>query len=315
MSDRASEAEDARRAYAWFAAAAVALTFAVIVASAFLRHAQAGLSCDPWPGCYARVNSAVDAEPSGGVRAVRMVHRLSATAVTAAILGLVFVAWTQRPVWIREGFVAAAAFTVAGGLAVLGVVTSGSKLPAVVLGNLLGGYLLLALVAAAWTCASSSIDAGLRARTLALGALILAFAVAALGGSIGAHYASRACPALIDCDAGGWVTLARAPIDLLRPPAIVDGHPLAPAWAAALHIAHRIAALALLALVFVVAQATRKARPWLALAMASTLLVALGFGFAAVSPRPLLAVVVLHNAAAATLIALLAMAIARSNAR
>ena len=53
---------DARR-YAIAALVAVALTFVVVVASAFLRHSQAGLGCTDWPACYARV--AIEAQGAG----------------------------------------------------------------------------------------------------------------------------------------------------------------------------------------------------------------------------------------------------------
>jgi cytochrome c oxidase assembly protein subunit 15 len=288
----------ARQVYGWLAWAALALTFAVVIASAFLRHSQAGLSCEPWPGCYARAEAS-DEPPSMGVRAARVIHRISATAVTAAILGLVLVAWTQRPVWLREGLVATGALAVAGALAVLGVVTAGSKAPAIVLGNLLGGHALLALVAAACAYAFSSRGIRWRARVLALSVLAAAFIVAFLGGSIGAQYASLSCPSLA-CD------VRSMPSELLQAPSIVGGRLRAPDWAPALHVAHRIAAIVLVAGVLFTALVLRRERPRLAVGSIVAIAAAALLGMTAVSPQPMLAAIVAHNAAAAATLALVA---------
>lgn len=300
------EAHGARRACVWLAAAAVALTFAVVVASAYLRHWQAGLSCEPWPACYARVDvAAADSQPSASLRAVRLVHRLSAAGVTAAILGLLLLTWTQRPVWLREALTATAALAMAAALAVLGIVTPGSKLPAVVLGNLLGGYSLLALVAATCPPAIDASGSTRSVRLLAIMGVVCAFAVAALGGSIGAHYASRACPMLMDCGAAGRGGVA---LDVLRAPAMVEGRFVAPEWAAALHSAHRIAALTLVAISALVVYGLRREQPRLAIALSSAVAIAVVLGVMSVSTQPSLATVVLHNASAASVVALLAVA-------
>ena len=188
------------------ALAAAALTFVVIVASAFMRHTQAGLSCGDWPACYARVvTSDADAAPDTGVRVARIAHRLAASGVLALVIGMLLVAWTQTPPWKREGILALAALVIAGALAVLGIATPGARLPAITLGNLLGGYALLAVLAAAAAPASA---ASRGARNLARLALAFAFVQAALGGMIGAQFASLACP----CADG----LRRLVVDRLR---------------------------------------------------------------------------------------------------
>ncbi len=178
--------EGARRSYGWLAAAALSLTLAVVMASAYLRHSQADAHCEPRPQCYARADVAAADVPGVFVRGARIVHRVSATAVVAAILGLLLVAWTQRPIWLREALVATAALALAGALALLGIATGGSRSAAVVLGNMLGGYLLVALMAAAWEFGRSSRSPGPGVRLVARVALALAFVVAALGGLLSA---------------------------------------------------------------------------------------------------------------------------------
>jgi cytochrome c oxidase assembly protein subunit 15 len=297
----------AQRLCALLAGTAVALTFVVVVASAYLRHVQAGLGCAPWPDCYGAVAAAAvaGAQPEGLVRIARIAHRLCATAVAAALIGLTLVAWSQRPVWLREALAATAALVVAGSLAVLGIVAGGSKAPTVVLGNLLGGYLLLALVAAARALASTAPPPS-GARAAALAALAVAFVAAAFGGAISAHSASRACAALVDC-ATTLDALARAPIEMLRAPDVA-GVATPPAWAGALHTLHRIAALALVVPASVVAYRLRAKRPRLAAALASIVALAVATGAVAAAERPWLGLAMLHDASAALIVALLCVA-------
>ena len=296
------------------ALAAAVLTFVVIVASAFMRHAQAGLSCGDWPACYARVAAPLaSAPPDAGVQLARIAHRLAATGVLALVIALLLVARTRRPAWRREGRLALVALLVVGALAGLGVATPGARLPAVTLGNLLGGYALLAALAAPAAVAGSAsagtaTDAARNgARTPALVALAAVLVQAALGGLIGAQFASLACPALADCGASSWSAFADGGAwNPLRTPAVVDGHAIAPAGATGLHLLHRANGLLVAALVVVTVAATRRGRPWVAWPLAALLAAAAASGVAAVSPAPALAVVVAHNACAALLVATLA---------
>jgi len=299
-----------RALFTRMALAAAALTFVVIVASAFMRHTQAGLSCAEWPACYAKLDvPGADTVPSAGVRLVRIAHRLAATGVLALVIGLLLIAWTQKPAWKRAGRLALAALVIAGALAVLGIATPGARLPAVTLGNLLGGYAMLAVLAATYAAMAPAPSAADNARTLATVALMLVFVQAALGTMIGAQFASLACPALAACGGWSWQEfVAAGGWNPLRPPAVAGGHAVAPAGAAALHVAHRAAGLVVAGLALFVATALRTARPRLALALAALIAVEAGLGLGAVSPQPPLPVVVAHNACAALLVALLACA-------
>ena len=303
------------RLYARLALAAAALTFVVIVASAFMRHAQAGLSCIEWPACYARIAAPdAPATPSTGVHLARIAHRLAASAVLALVVGMLLLAWTQRPAWKREGGFALGALAIAAGLAVLGIVTPGARLPAVAVGNLLGGYAMLAALAAAWASAAAPDSGTAAARGLAALALALVFAQAFLGGMIGAQYGSLACPTIDGCTRWTWSELAGA-IDPLRPLEIGDGRVVTVAGTAALHALHRICGLAAAVAALAAALSLARRRPRLAWAIGALLAAGVALGLAAVSPRPALAVVVAHNAAAACLAALLAAAAAMRRTR
>jgi len=295
------------------AMAATALTFVVIVASAFMRHTQAGLSCADWPACYAALGApGTDGGPSPGVHLARIAHRLAATSVLALVIGLLLIAWTQKPVWKRAGRLALAALAIAGALAVLGIATPGARVPAVTLGNLLGGYAMLAALVATYAVTAGAPSPLRGARGVAAIALAFVFVQAALGGLIGAQFASLACPALVDCGAWTWREFLDAgALDPLRPVVTNDGHVIAPAGAAGLHALHRLCGLATAALALATAAMFRRLRPRLALAIAAVVVIAATLGLFAVSPQPALPVIVAHNACAAILVALLAAARAR----
>jgi cytochrome c oxidase assembly protein subunit 15 len=342
LSDAQARLHTLFRRTAYAAATAV---FVVIVASAFMRHTQAGLGCDDWPACYGRGvvasapagapdatghvgadaagNPGSAATPSTGVRVARLAHRVAATGVLALVIGLLLVAWTQRPLWKREGALATAALLVAGVLAVLGVATPGAMLPAVTLGNLLGGYLMLALLAATWASArlrgdesgDGDVNGAAPARSalphfaIVLGALALVFAQAWFGGTIGAQYALTACPTLGACSSTLPDTdSAAGAFDLLRPLAIANGRVVPPADAAHLHLVHRALGIVVVVVALVAAYTLRRRDRDLSRLIVRLVFAAFLLGMASILAMPSLPLAVLHNAATALLVAALAAA-------
>lgn len=307
--------------FARIAMVAAALTFVVIVASAFMRHTQVGLSCADWPACYGRIDAATtDGAPSAGVRIVRIAHRIAATGVLALIIGLLLIAWTQKPAWKKEGGLAIAALLLAATLAVLGIVTPGAKLPAVTLGNLLGGYLMLAVLAAT---AAAATNHGATPRRwwmpgaplpwLALAVLALVFVQGALGGSIGAQYALTACPTLGKCTGFPFDEFRMtAALDPLRPLTIIDGRVVPPSNAAAVYVIHRTLGLVVPVFVLLLARAMRSYDRRSSSVLAALALATPLAGVAAIAAVPSLPLTVMHNALAALLVAALGAAVARS---
>ena len=308
-----------RTLFARMALAAAALTFVVIVASAFMRHTQAGLACADWPACYGRMEvSGADALPPAEVRVARIAHRLAATSVLALVIGLLLVAWTQKPAWQREGSLALAALIVAAALAVLGLATPGSKIPAVTLGNLLGGYVMLALLAATAALGRPHDDATppttSRANSRALvGALLaLVFLQAASGGLIGAQYALTTCPSVAACPAFAFGDLfAGGALDPFRALSVVAGRVAPPDAGAGLHVIHRALGLAVTAATFALAHRMRRIDRRAALVLAALAAAAPLLGVGTIAGMPSLPMTVLHNATAASLVAALAYLAAR----
>ena len=142
------------RRLAW---ACVALMLVVTSVSAWLRLAQPRPPCGDWPSCRSVAAKAparaVPTAPdgAGGMSFARLVHRVAATLVLLLACALSVLAWKRRSSDRAGNADAQALLAVALGLAVLGVITPGSRSPGVLLGNLLGG---LAMLAFAWRLAT-----------------------------------------------------------------------------------------------------------------------------------------------------------------
>lgn len=185
----------------WLVLAALLLVLVIITASAYIRLSQAGFGCTDWPACYGHGASA---SPTGQLTPerpalfwARTLHRLAASSVGILLLLIVFLGWNAlRNTTARLAAVATVAL--AGFLAWLGLITP-SNLPAVTIGNLLGGMTMLALL---WWLYQRNQDtcAGPTLRWLALAALYLQIM---LGGMMGARHAVLSCVTLPAC-AGGW---------------------------------------------------------------------------------------------------------------
>ncbi len=303
----------------WFgcvAFAAAALVLVVIVASALMRHERSGLACDDWPTCYGRIAALSESSPrSASMRVVRIVHRVAASSVTLLVVALVVIAWKRKPVHRPTRTLATVAAVVVVGLAVLGVGTPDPRLPAVPMANLLGGYLLLALLSAAYVASRNVSGPAATAtpgrpdalRTLALTVLVVAFVQAALGGLIGAQFALPACTAGPECTASGidaWMPTQS--LAVFQPWPVVDGGIVLPRDAQGLHASHRVVGMVLFAGILVLAVSLPRSERRIAATLLGLVLIAPILGGAAVHAMPSLLLTVLHNLVAAALIAALA---------
>jgi len=184
----------------WVVLVALLLVLVITTTSAYIRLSQAGFGCADWPACYGR---SVAAYPAGQLIPeqsalfwARALHRLAASSAGIVLLLIVFLGWNDELRGSAARIASVATIALAGFLAWLGLLTP-SSLPAVTLGNLLGGMTLLALL---WWLHQRGGYAGHKLQWLALAALALQIA---LGGMIGARHAALSCVTLPAC-AGGW---------------------------------------------------------------------------------------------------------------
>jgi cytochrome c oxidase assembly protein subunit 15 len=308
-SDRAQRTA---RLVARLATAGAALVLVVIVSSAWLRLTQNGLGCSGWPACYgaiAKLDAATQAAPvpaAAYTDEVRATHRVAASAV-GVLIGIAAVLWLsgeRRRRGVTAGVLAVLALTVF--LALLGRYTPGAALPAVTLGNLMGGMALLALL---WLLRLQLMAAAPQAVPRALAgaarlALLLVIAQIVLGGLVSAKYAALACPTFPDCNGLWWPPRGSwAAFDPLQALAAAGGDA-----AQTLHITHRLGAALVACAVASLAVAL-----WLrggqfrvqGALLAGLLLLQIVLGVALIVAQPLLALAVAHNAVAALLLMVL----------
>ena len=286
------------------------MVLAVTSLSAYIRLSKAGLGCAPWPQCYAQrahlpqAGAATDLDDRTEYRAARLAHRVAAMVTLALVIGMLFVCLGARPVLRAEAAMAVALLVLSLALAVLGRWSSGARVPAVAIGNLLGGFAMLALCARLVLARRARSVPGLRA--WAVGAALLLLAQVALGGLVSASFAGLSCSSGADClqaaQTIGWDTLNpwREPV-LTGPPRFNEAGALAQAL-------HRVLGLVLAALLVALALAAwRRGRP----RTAGLLLLLLGaqliVGFALAPGGLPLSLALLHNVLATALLATLAL--------
>lgn len=198
----------------------ISLLFVIVLVSlsAYLRLAHSGIGCADWPDCYGRIGDppAVSQTISGENAYQRIVAEASqplawATPLhrfVASVLGLLMVflmvsALKQK----KDRLIALALLVVTVFLALLGVKSGGLHSPAVVMGNLGGGFLMLGLLG--WMLfkgggGNAAVVPGKLPGKL-LGVAVLALVIQILlGGLTSANFAATACQSLPDCH-GSWL--------------------------------------------------------------------------------------------------------------
>ncbi|MDE2299250.1 MAG: COX15/CtaA family protein [Burkholderiales bacterium] len=311
------------------------LTFDLVMFGAFTRLTDSGLGCPDWPGCYgsqsplgaqAQIDAAQHTLPSGPVTQgkawIEMVHRYLATGVGALIAVLAALSWLaarKRHVQVSPWWASATLLWVCLQGA-FGALTVTMKLyPAIVTAHLLGGLVLLALLAVQgqlYQRAPLALPRGLHAAALAL-AVVGALQIA-LGGWVSTNYAVLACTDFPTCQGHWWPSMDfDHGFTLLRGlGAGKDGGYLPFAALTAIHYVHRLGAYVVLAAMAWFAwrlRATGDAalRRW-SLAVAGVGLWQLASGLSnVVLGWPLIGAVA-HTAGAAALVVLLAMLITRA---
>jgi heme a synthase len=179
------------------------LMLAVTLLSAFVRLSSMGPGCEPWPACHAeRPALAERYRPelgaSDAVVQARLAHRIVASTVLLAVVALLVLSLSAKPLLQREGRHALALLLLATFLAVLGRWSAGAPSPGVLLGNLFGGFLMFALsVRLAWPARpAGGLPAGWLSATT-LGLLAVQLASGALGHPAHRFFAPLVAAALL----------------------------------------------------------------------------------------------------------------------
>jgi heme a synthase len=290
------------RRLAWWCAA---LVLAVTSLSAYLRLAKAGLGCTDWPACYAqsqREPPAAAPQATNDIGAARFAHRVAALLVLGLIVVMLSLAPPRGTGWRGEPGTVLALLVLALLLAFLGRWSMAARVPAVTLGNLLGGFAMLAL-SVRLAAPQHSVPRPLR--RVALAAALLLGVQVALGGLVSGSFAGLSCGAWADClraaSGADWASLDpwREPRLLAQPPFNPDG--------ALPQLLHRALALGVAGILFATAVlAWRDGRHRSAALLCVLLLVQGALGLAMVHLGLPLTLALLHNVVAALVLATLA---------
>jgi len=298
------------------------LVVILVTLSSYLRLDHSGIGCEPWPACYGNIG-VVAATPGIAATYERLLeetsqplswatplHRLVATVLGVLILVLNMFALQKKSQRVASlGLLALTVF-----LAWLGIRSAGLHSPAVVMGNLLGGFSMLGLLG--WMVlrrpVDQSTDSSKSCRWTALAIVTLCVQIF-LGGLTSANFAASACQTLPDCH-GSWLPGAEivTAFDLSRTHETgATGMVRGGAERAAIHKLHRLVAVLTAITVLIVATRTliaRRGHGKVALAAISLVAIEFGLGVAAIMTGLPVGVAVAHNwLAAMLLLALLKM--------
>jgi cytochrome c oxidase assembly protein subunit 15 len=311
------------------------LTFDLVVFGSFTRLTDSGLGCPDWPGCYGsasplgasgEIAAAEQALPSGPVTWskawIEMIHRYLAMTVGALILVLALASWLERrrlphsPWWATATLV----WVVVQGL--FGRYTVTWKLyPAIVTLHLLGGLALLALLSIQRERyrALPALPLGPVLRGLAGAALALVMLQVALGGWVSTNYAVLACSGFAQCNGQWWpaTDFAQGFTVLRELGRRGDGGLLGFDALVAIHMAHRVFALAVVAVLVALGvrlvRARRAAARRFGLALLALALAQVASGLSNVVLGWPIVAALAHAAGAAALVWVLTVLLTRSS--
>ncbi len=285
-----------------------AMVLAVTSLSAFMRQTKAGLGCADWPACYGREllrqqqGAPASAELQTATAAARLAHRVTASVALLLAITMAMVCFGSQPPLRREGLLALALLGLALFLAVLGLWSSAARVPAVAMGNLLGGFLMLSLCVRLAMPRTTPLPARLRgAITIAAALLMLQLAS---GGLVSASLAGLSCSGWSDCGLqAAWQASGWSGLDPWREPSLSATPPDKAAGALANSL-HRHAAVGLaLLLVPLATLAMRHGRRVAGAAVLVLLVAQLGVGVVMASMGLPLGLALLHNLLATALLA------------
>lgn len=311
----------------------------LVCVSAYLRLSHSGIGCADWPACYGRIGEPeavseiissenayqrILAEASQPLAWATPLHRFVASTLGLLIVALVMLALKRK----QDRLISFALLGITVFLALLGLKSGGLHSPAVVMGNLCGGFLMLGLLG--WMLFREEKDKAIddnsrRSTKLPIGLVSAAVLVLVsqifIGGLTSANFAATSCQTLPDCH-GSWFPGA----DVWTAMDLSQGHEVTPAGQVIggqeridIHITHRLLALVTTLVFLVVGFMAWKSTGRMRIAGTIVLLLVLtelSIGIAAIASDLPIGLAVAHNwLAGLLLLAILKIAALNQSAR
>lgn len=251
---------------------ALLLVIMLVSLSAYLRLSHSGIGCADWPACYGRIGAPpvatqllssenayqrIVAEAQQPLAWATPLHRLVASLLGLLVLLLVVLAVRQK----QHRLISLLLLGITVFLALLGLKSGSLHSPAVIMGNLCGGFLMLALLAWVLFQADSQVsekNKGRALRSLPVLSIVLALTLLSaqiiLGGLTSANFAARSCQSLPSCH-GNWLPSANIwqAMDLSQQHVVTpEGWVVGGRERIDIHIAHRLGAVLTALLVLLV---------------------------------------------------------------
>ena len=308
---------------------ALILAFVVVVLGAYVRLSDAGLGCPDWPGCYghligvpetdsevAQANNQFERAVEASKAWKEMVHRYFAGTLGLLIFVIAIYLFrkdNQGERHIGAGIILASVLLFQ---AALGMWTVTLQLkPLIVMGHLLGGFILFNLLAWNWLRASNLqpvMNVSIARLLYGLSVIVVTILACqiALGGWVSSNYAALACVDFPKCQQSWWPTMDFKNAFILWRGLGVDyefgvlEHPAR----VAIHYVHRIGAVVTtLAVLFYVTRLCKHSDSGQLLRknayiIFSLLLIQVGLGISNIVFKLPLAVAVMHNGVALLLL-------------
>ena len=191
------------------------LVIVLVVVSAYLRLHESGIGCPDWPACYGMIGQNPDqqganmaesayqrivAESDAPLAWAAPLHRLVASLLGLAVLGLAGLAIRAK----KHRLVCIVLLGLTVFLAVIGIRSGSLHSPAIVMGNLVGGFTMLGLLG--WLVFRLGLGSARYTQThikhlrpWVLLALVMLCLQIILGGFTSANFAGTSCQTLPDC--------------------------------------------------------------------------------------------------------------------
>ncbi len=300
---------ETQKSLAFYTLIVIVTTLFINLLSAYIRHIDAGLDCQPWPQCYAQVGEQVQAEDSGKIAqqalapidGVKKTHRAVASFLVFAVLFLIHQSRKPNALKGANPTLPYLLLAVIILLAIIGPASYLKTLPIIALLNLAGGVTLLAI---AWwlylQLAHQSLrthDAPVWINRLWMVALAITIVQILLGAWVSANFAADACRELLACNAAGeYLKTGSSGFGYLRELNLDEtGRIIFDSSSVSIHLTHRLFSLLTGSILIASAVALYKYHKRLALIVIALLSIQAFAGLISILLSVPLMVVMIHN--------------------